>query len=60
MPHLHLSMQSGDDMILKRMKRRHLRRDAVQFCNEARRLTARYCVRRRSDCGLSDGNRRDV
>lgn len=38
MPHLHLSMQSGDDMILKRMKRRHLRRDAVRFCSEARRL----------------------
>ena len=38
MPHLHLSLQSGDDMILKRMKRRHLRADAVRFCREARRL----------------------
>ena len=38
MPHLHLSMQSGDDMILKRMKRRHTRADAVAFCTEARRL----------------------
>ena len=38
MPHLHLSMQSGDDMILKRMKRRHSRDDAIRFCNEARRL----------------------
>jgi threonylcarbamoyladenosine tRNA methylthiotransferase MtaB len=38
MPHLHLSLQSGDDMILKRMKRRHLRTDAVRFCEEARRL----------------------
>ncbi len=38
MPHLHLSMQSGDDMILKRMKRRHARADAVAFCAEARRL----------------------
>ncbi len=38
MPHLHLSMQSGDDMILKRMKRRHLRADAVQFCTHVRRL----------------------
>ena len=38
MPHLHLSMQSGDDMILKRMKRRHLRADAIRFCEEARRL----------------------
>jgi threonylcarbamoyladenosine tRNA methylthiotransferase MtaB len=38
MPHLHLSLQSGDDMILKRMKRRHLRDDAIRFCEEARRL----------------------
>lgn len=38
MPHFHLSMQSGDDMILKRMKRRHLRRDAVAFCNAVRKL----------------------
>jgi threonylcarbamoyladenosine tRNA methylthiotransferase MtaB len=38
MPHLHLSLQSGDDMILKRMKRRHLRADAVRFCEEVRRL----------------------
>jgi len=38
MPHLHLSMQSGDDLILKRMKRRHLRSDAIAFCAEARRL----------------------
>ncbi len=38
MPHLHLSLQAGDDMILKRMKRRHLRADAIAFCNEARRL----------------------
>ncbi len=38
MPHLHLSLQHGDDMILKRMKRRHLRNDAIGFCEEARRL----------------------
>jgi threonylcarbamoyladenosine tRNA methylthiotransferase MtaB len=38
MPHLHLSLQAGDDMILKRMKRRHLRDDAIRFCDEARRL----------------------
>lgn len=38
MPHLHLSLQAGHDMILKRMKRRHLRGDAVRFCDEARRL----------------------
>ncbi|NEW97562.1 tRNA (N(6)-L-threonylcarbamoyladenosine(37)-C(2))-methylthiotransferase MtaB [Rhodopseudomonas sp. BR0G17] len=38
MPHLHLSLQAGDDLILKRMKRRHARADAVAFCREARRL----------------------
>ena len=38
MPHLHLSLQHGDDLILKRMKRRHLRDDAIAFCGEARRL----------------------
>jgi threonylcarbamoyladenosine tRNA methylthiotransferase MtaB len=38
MPHLHLSLQAGDDMILKRMKRRHSRAHAVAFCEEARRL----------------------
>src|SRR5690606_4554658 len=36
--HLHLSLQAGDDMILKRMKRRHLRDDAIRFCAAARRL----------------------
>lgn len=38
MPHLHLSLQAGDNLILKRMKRRHLREDAIAFCKEARRL----------------------
>ncbi|MCC6008897.1 MAG: tRNA (N(6)-L-threonylcarbamoyladenosine(37)-C(2))-methylthiotransferase MtaB [Rhodobacteraceae bacterium] len=38
MPHLHLSLQHGDDLILKRMKRRHLRDDAIRFCQEVRRL----------------------
>ena len=36
MPHLHLSLQAGDDLILKRMKRRHLRDDAIRFCEAAR------------------------
>src|SRR5690606_11611071 len=36
--HLHLSLQAGDDMILKRMKRRHLRADSIRFCEEVRRL----------------------
>jgi len=38
MPHLHLSLQAGHDLTLKRMKRRHLRDDAIHFCEEARRL----------------------
>ncbi|MBX3508384.1 tRNA (N(6)-L-threonylcarbamoyladenosine(37)-C(2))-methylthiotransferase MtaB [Parvibaculum sp.] len=38
MPHLHLSLQAGDDMILKRMKRRHLRADSIRFCEDVRRL----------------------
>ncbi len=38
MPHLHLSLQHGDDMILKRMKRRHMRADAVAFCHQVRAL----------------------
>ena len=38
MPHLHLSLQAGDDMILKRMKRRHSRADAIAFCDQLRRL----------------------
>ena len=38
MPHLHLSLQAGDDMILKRMKRRHSRTDAIEFCRRARDL----------------------
>jgi threonylcarbamoyladenosine tRNA methylthiotransferase MtaB len=37
MPHLHLSLQSGDDLVLKRMKRRHSRADAVAFCADLRR-----------------------
>ena len=37
MPHLHLSLQAGDDMILKRMKRRHLRDDAIEFCSDMRK-----------------------
>jgi threonylcarbamoyladenosine tRNA methylthiotransferase MtaB len=37
MPHLHLSLQSGDDLTLKRMKRRHARADCVGFCAEMRR-----------------------
>ncbi len=38
MPHLHLSLQAGDDLVLKRMKRRHLRADAIRFCGTVRAL----------------------
>ena len=38
MPHLHLSLQAGDDMVLKRMKRRHLRHDVIEVCERARNL----------------------
>ena len=38
MPHLHLSLQAGDDLILKRMKRRHRRGQAIEFCQQVRRL----------------------
>ena len=38
MPHFHVSAQAGDDMILKRMKRRHLRADVVAFCDDVRKL----------------------
>jgi threonylcarbamoyladenosine tRNA methylthiotransferase MtaB len=38
MPHIHVSLQAGDDMILKRMKRRHSRKDALDFCTHVRKL----------------------
>ena len=38
MPHIHVSLQAGDDMVLKRMKRRHLRSDAIEFCKRVRAL----------------------
>jgi threonylcarbamoyladenosine tRNA methylthiotransferase MtaB len=44
MPHLHLSLQSGADMILKRMKRRHLRADAIRFCDEVRRRRPQIAI----------------
>ncbi len=48
MPHLHLSLQAGDDMVLKRMKRRHGRADAVRFCAESAAGAAGHRLRRRS------------
>ncbi len=43
MPHFHLSVQSGDDMILKRMKRRHTRAHTIAFCDEVRRVRPDAC-----------------
>ena len=43
MPHLHLSLQAGDDMILKRMKRRHSRADAIAFCDKFGRFGPTWC-----------------
>ena len=55
MPHLHLSLQAGDDMILKRMKRRHLRDGAIRFNEDAPNLAPRHGVRRRSDRRVPHG-----
>lgn len=38
MPHFHISLQAGNDMILKRMKRRHNRSQIIEFCHELRKL----------------------
>ena len=60
MPHFHLSAQSGDDMILKRMKRRHSRADTIAFCDDGAAPAPRCGLRRRSDRRLSHRNRSDV
>jgi len=57
MPHLHLSLQAGDDMILKRMKRRHLRADAIRFSEAVRRLRPDVVLGARSHCRLPDRER---
>ena len=60
MPHLHLSLQSGDDMILKRMKRRHLRDDSHPLLRRGAQAAAGHRVRRRHHRRLPDRDRRDV
>ena len=60
MPHLHLSLQSGDDMILKRMKRRHLRARRAGVRGQAPRAPARHGVRRRHHRRLPHRDRGDV
>ena len=56
-PHLHLSLQHGDDLILKRMKRRHSRAQAIELVRAPQGSAPRDRARRRSDRGLSDRRR---
>mmetsp|Transcript_5413 Transcript_5413/g.8583 ORF Transcript_5413/g.8583 Transcript_5413/m.8583 type:complete len:310 (-) Transcript_5413:1630-2559(-) len=58
MPHLHLSLQHGDDLILKRMARRHLRDDAIQFCEKAKKTATRDDFWRGHHCRIPHRNRR--
>ena len=60
MPHLHLSLQAGDDLILKRMKRRHSRDDAIRFCAEMRAPAPGDRLRRRHHRRVPDRGRGDV
>ena len=60
MPHLHLSLQAGDDLILKRMKRRHLRADADRVLRAGAAAAAGHRVRRRHHRRLPDRDRGDV
>ena len=60
MPHLHLSLQAGDDMVLKRMKRRHLRNDAIAFCEEVKRLRPDMVFGADIIAGFPTEDRRDV
>ena len=60
MPHLHLSLQAGDDLILKRMKRRHTPGRGDRVVARAARAAARHRDRRRPDRRLPDRDRGDV
>ena len=60
MPHLHLSLQAGDDMSLKRMKRRHLRDGAIRFCEYVRTLRPDMVFGADLIAGFPTGNRSDV
>ena len=60
MPHLHLSLQAGDDLILKRMKRRHSRADAIAFCEHVQAPAPGCGVRRRHHRRFPDRGRGDV
>ena len=54
MPHLHLSVQAGDDLILKRMKRRHSRGDVIDLWSPHPRSPTGHCLRRRYHCRVSN------
>ncbi len=60
MPHLHLSLQAGDDLILKRMKRRHSRGEAIAVAKRARAVASRGGLGRRPDRRVSDRDGGDV
>ena len=60
MPHLHLSLQAGDNMILKRMKRRHSREDAIEFTQRARQNAPRNCFWSRYYHWIPNRDRRNV
>src|SRR5258708_11776171 len=60
MPHLHLSLQAGDDLILKRMKRRHSRADAIALTRELRRRRPGMVFGGGFHCGISDRDRGHV
>ncbi len=60
MPHLHLSLQAGDDLILKRMKRRHLRDDAIAFCETVRAARPEVVFGADFIAGFPDRDRGDV
>ncbi len=60
MPHLHLSLQSGDNMILKRMKRRHAREDSIRFCEDLRARRKDMVFGADIIAGFPDRDGRDV
>ena len=60
MPHLHLSLQSGDNMILKRMKRRHAREDSIRFCEDVRKVRPDIVFGADIIAGFPDRDRGDV
>ena len=58
MPYLHLSLQSGDNLILKRMKRRHNREMVLSICSNLKSFMKRHHFWSRLDCWVPNRNRR--